>query len=401
MQKQKSYKEIDNFNEIIRRKVENYTVPVDDDAWDVIEKRLNNRPQKRNLWLWISGVSAAAAIALMIWILFPVKENLNDYDTKNLLSGYETTVSENVLEEEFLQPIKQTKTPVRLRKANREQTGNLATVVHEIKAEEQTVAVSKTEENETKVSGEKIVSFPNDDWEKDEPVRVKKQKRQKSIGLSLGSGGTRLAMNNSVLVRTNDFVGDTYLKSDALHGENAALSNPLPPEDDFSEINHLPPLSFGLTVRKELTSALSLETGLVYSYLQSDYSNSVPKKEAKSQLHYLGIPLNLHVNILGNDHAKWRFYCSLGGMVEKGLKAVYTQNYYVNNEPSETKINENIDGLQWSLSFAPGIDYKLNKSYSIYFEPKLSYYFDNRQPQSIRTDKPWAPGLNAGLRLNW
>ncbi|MDR3219973.1 MAG: PorT family protein [Dysgonamonadaceae bacterium] len=401
MQKQQSYNKKDNFNEIVRRKMENYAVPVEDDSWDVIEKRLNNRSQKRRLWPWISGVSAAAAIALIIWLLFPVKENLNDYDTKNLLSGYETTVSENVFEEKILQPLRQTETPVRIRKANREPSGNLATVVHEVKAEEKTAEIAKTEENEATVSGEELIAFQNNDWEKDEPVRVKKQKRQKSIGLSIGSGGNRLAMNDNVLVRTNELLGDTYLRTDALYGANAALSELLPPEDDFSEINHRPPLSFGLTVTKELTSVLSLETGLVYSYLQSDYSNTVPKKKAKSQLHYLGIPLHLHVNILGDNHTKWAFYCSLGGMAEKGLKAVYTQIYYANNEPFETKTNKNIDDLQWSLSFAPGIDYKLHQSYSIYLEPKLSYYFDNEQPQSIRTDKPWVLGLNAGLRLNW
>ena len=39
---------------------------------------------------------------------------------------------------------------------------------------------------------------------------------------------------------------------------------------EISDVNHHQPISFGLSLRKELTSNLSLETGLTYTLLSSD-----------------------------------------------------------------------------------------------------------------------------------
>ncbi|MDR2691614.1 MAG: porin family protein, partial [Dysgonamonadaceae bacterium] len=61
--------------------------------------------------------------------------------------------------------------------------------------------------------------------------------------------------------------------------------------------------------------------------------------------------------------------------------------------------SEKISGLQYSISFAPGIDYRIYRNYSVYFEPAISYYFDNKQPVSARTERPVVIGLNVGLRL--
>jgi predicted porin len=89
-------------------------------------------------------------------------------------------------------------------------------------------------------------------------------------------------------------------------------------------------------------------------------------------------------------------------MVEKGLLSHYTQKQDLNNEHiAKITSDENIEGLQWSVAVAPGIDYKLNKNYSIYLEPKVSYYFDNNQPISARTEHPVVFGVNAGFRFSW
>ena len=37
----------------------------------------------------------------------------------------------------------------------------------------------------------------------------------------------------------------------------------------------------------------------------------------------------------------------------------------------------------------------------VYFEPKCSYFFDNDQPLSIRTDRKLSGGIEGGLRFNF
>jgi predicted porin len=91
-------------------------------------------------------------------------------------------------------------------------------------------------------------------------------------------------------------------------------------------------------------------------------------------------------------------------MVEKGILSHFVQRTYYDNIDNHMKTitsNEKIKGLQWSLGISPGVDYHIHKNYSFYFEPKLSYYFDNNQPKSARTIHPLVVGINAGVRYVW
>lgn len=174
----------------------------------------------------------------------------------------------------------------------------------------------------------------------------------------------------------------------------------LPPvlsPENFSEAEYLPPLSFGLTVRKNLTPRLGVETGLIYTYLASKFNNrGIPPEETRLELHYLGIPFNLVVNLW--DHSRWNLYFMAGGMAEKGLRAAYAYTTYKNRQAHTISGKESIDGLQWSVNASIGLSYRFFGAWSLYLEPRFSYYFDSSQPASIRTDKPLGAGLGGGLR---
>lgn len=176
----------------------------------------------------------------------------------------------------------------------------------------------------------------------------------------------------------------------------SSLSDVFVPEN-FSEADYLPPLSFGLIVRKNLTSRLGVETGLVYMFLASRFVNrGMIRQEARSELHYLGIPLRLVVYLW--DRSRWNVYFTAGGMVEKGLRSSYSFTEYKNYQALTVHRKETIHGLQWSLNASIGVSYRLFRSWSLYLEPQFSYYFDSGQPASIRTDKPLGIGFGGGVR---
>jgi hypothetical protein len=53
------------------------------------------------------------------------------------------------------------------------------------------------------------------------------------------------------------------------------------------------------------------------------------------------------------------------------------------------------------VNAALGGEYTLAKSAAIYFEPKISYYFDNNQPLSTRTENKLIIGFEGGLRYKF
>lgn len=116
-------------------------------------------------------------------------------------------------------------------------------------------------------------------------------------------------------------------------------------------------------------------------------------------LHYLGVPVNLVVKLW--DHPKWNIYLSGGMMLEKGLRSKLHQDK-IGTDQFETLVEKKgIDGIQWSLNASAGVSYRLLKDWSIYLEPRLSYYFDNDQPVSIRTENSVIVGIGAGFRFEF
>ncbi|MDR2622064.1 MAG: PorT family protein [Dysgonamonadaceae bacterium] len=408
----------DNFRRIIKEKLEGYSLPVSDNVWDKIEKNLDNKPRKIVLWPWISGTVAAAAAVLLALLLFPINEKkISHYETTNLLSEYEETTDKNVPVETIGQPVSASDVKPERIFVTRKTKGEYAeagsrpkidVIESEIVPEKEPEVPSQVSEPQVEDARaektdrlEKVV-YPDIDPFGDDSSPVKKSPKRKSISLSLGSAGSLMAMNANSTdnMAYNDVIGQ--LRSNFYADESESRTEERLLIEDFPEATHRIPLSFGLTVKKELNRTFSLETGLVYTFLDSRFENRSWEREALLQLHYLGIPLNVQARILGDKKSDWEVYLSAGGMIEKGIYSHYKQTNHAGGSDILTIIsNEKINGLQYSISFAPGIDYKIYRNYSVYFEPKISYYFDTKQPVSARTEHPVVVGVNVGLRLGW
>ena len=152
------------------------------------------------------------------------------------------------------------------------------------------------------------------------------------------------------------------------------------------------PLSFSLQFKQAIVPRLYIGTGLVYTYLHTQYSamiNMEQQPNVSSQLHYLGIPLHLSYNFV--DRPRFDAFVSAGGMVDKCIMRRYVYG--------STDRREKVEGVQWSLNVGLGVEYWFVQHVGIAFKPSVAYYFDNDQPLSIRTNQPIQFNLELGLRF--
>ena len=169
-------------------------------------------------------------------------------------------------------------------------------------------------------------------------------------------------------------------------------------------VRHHQPLRFGIMVSYRLNARWSIEGGLTYTRQSSDISDGKENYEkwhqTKQQLNYIGIPVNISYSIWQNR--RFSIYASAGIMAEKMFKGEQTirEMNFKYQKSIETK-DIHIHPLQFSLNAAAGAEFKLNRTFSVYAEPGLSYHFKNST--SVHTfygDYPVGLNLSLGLRLN-
>lgn len=448
---------LDDFSDYMRQRLSEHQMPIDADGWNVVEARMNRKPRSRGRW-WASGLVAAAVLLLAIWLLpspeeMPLEESI---PLREKMAGEteEPTVRpvEPLLPEKPIQKgIARTKGQQARKSVDSVERQDIVDaleiadapdhiyiaeteVVEEADSFEDTPADTSSVVNRR---GDSTVPLPEDGWgygrqTSKETIKERKTGKQGKwlLAAAFGSSGyvDRLmslegSMNNPGDSNQGDpsqdpkpgeddkdkkgYGGDsgnrlpkTSLFRGSLSRSSSEADNFLNGDRSFEsypDVSYSLPISFGFTVRKDLNPYIGLESGLMYTYLSTTFKRRVTNQsEVKSSLHYLGIPLNLVVYLWRNE--RWNIYLSGGGMVEKGLQAVYSGYLVENNGTIRKSRKEGIDGLQWSINASIGASYRLYGDWSLYIEPRFSHYFDCGQPASVRTDKPLGFGLSAGIR---
>lgn len=154
------------------------------------------------------------------------------------------------------------------------------------------------------------------------------------------------------------------------------------------DIKHHQPISFGLSVRRNLSKGFSLETGLTYTWLSSDAQLANNERSVEQNLHYLGIPLRANWNFL--DRKLFTFYVSGGGMIEKCVYGKFGSE------------KQTVKPLQFSVAGAVGAQVNITRRFGIYAEPGIAYFFDDGSDvQTIRKENQLNFNIQAGLRLTY
>lgn len=217
----------------------------------------------------------------------------------------------------------------------------------------------------------------------------KKQKSTLSFGTSYsGAFGITSNFGDQRLLATLD----DPMPTDNFANNYSAKNSIIPPKTKTRTQHHLP-IKIELSLKYHLNDRWSLQTGITYSYLSSDftYRNNLSEDTYKQDLHYLGIPVAFSYDLLHNK--RYAVYGTAGVEAAKMIDGHSTENR------KQNKITEN--RLQYSANAALGAELKINRDLSFFTEPGISYYFNNgSQVENIYKAKPWNFNLNIGLRIN-
>lgn len=225
------------------------------------------------------------------------------------------------------------------------------------------------------------------------------------VGLS-GKGGLssfKQSVNTPMTLRSASIPTDNHYAE----GGKQMLAGTLA-SDNFSEMEHDQPISFGLTLSKQISDKLSVESGLTYSYLSSRVRNANAnfRVEETQKIHYLGIPLNLNYTLFTFNN--FNLYASIGGMLEKDIYGEYRklgvgESADFNSTAQEeevTKISQR--NPQLSVNAGVGISYPLIQNLRIYGKAGGAYYFDaGNQYKTIYSDRKIVMDLNIGFRYEF
>ena len=249
------------------------------------------------------------------------------------------------------------------------------------------------------------------------PLKSNKSGRRWTIGAGGGSysvgtnggGFASLGRNNTISSMAASSNGEWYMdtprRNDNFNDFLAKSSNLVSENNETTvekiDISHKHPISLGIGVGYVLNDRWSLQSGLVYSMLSSEWKTNY-QDNFKQQLHFLGVPLSLSYKIA--EWNKFHFYASTGGMVDWNVsgniktKTFFTEDNAYRTEKESVRMKE----LQLSVNARVGATYPLIKFINAYIEGGTNYYFDNHSSiETIRSDKPFHVSLQAGLRFGF
>lgn len=221
-------------------------------------------------------------------------------------------------------------------------------------------------------------------------VQIRHKKGSEKLGIGLNGGSS---------VSSSDQFNSDY-KSPYPDGNPVTALR-----STTTRLKHNQPITFGITISKQISSKLSIESGITYAYLSSKLgagdTNDFRKKDMQ-YFHYLGIPLTLNYTF-----AQWNrfiFYSSLGGMVQKDLWGRRTTHTYLGTSDSEYSTKEKISqrNPQFSIHGGLGASYPLYDKLHVYTKIGAAYYIGaNNEYETIYSDKKWLFNFNLGLRFEF
>ena len=388
--------EKDILKDVLRNRLADHRMPVDDDLWAKIATSLPPaKPATTVRRLGLPIAAAAAMILLLLgmgWLFITPGEDKEMAIAQAKQSAFRKTLAPETLTHPETEPL--VRLPL-VRLPQHPPTGSTRkTAVSEKAAEEEILSDDSTDS-----------TIRQDD---------KPQQTHDKLQQPAGTGETVLVANyppNPKKVKTQNLsfalaMGNTIGSSPEMNAADnhspfffrSTFDNEYSGNNPgISDIKHKTPITVGLSVRKHVSNKWALESGLTYTRLSSTKTLTFANHFTISEdinLDYVGIPLKVIYSLYENDRLS--LYATTGGMVEPCV------NRERISPATGTKNNINISELQWGVLGNVGINYHLIGNIGLFVESGVNYYFDDGSDvMTIRKDKPCNWNLQTGIRWVW
>lgn len=406
----------------LRESMEEYSVPPQADGWERLEKKIQPAPvaPRRSYYMY----TAAAAIALLLIVsstaIYLLGDKTAEYtQTAQLPSSIEKTnkdlPSRSIPDDlnSILKPhkpvdqlaMKETKRKVSVPE------DKVTTERYVLETTPATVEVTSDGVEEPKSSKSENTEVTVKQAEQKEASRPIHKEREK-ISSSNEQPRKKGPRNWSLGLSAGNSSGFSNIESNAKGFSNARLMY-VSPQITSNEayramsastlkLNHKLPITFGASIRKQISDHFALQSGITYTRLESDLMSGNNSYATYSQtLHYIGIPVKMDYLFYSNRFLT--LYLSAGGAVEKCVSGdSKTTEYLSSNQTIETNNSVKVNPLQWSIGGAAGIQFNINKQLGVFAEPGATYFFnDGSDVQTIRKETPFNFNLQVGLRISY
>lgn len=385
--------EDNRFDLEIRSMLENAREDVPEGLWQGIESRLPAPAKARPAAIWwkIASATGAVAAAVALTVFFstrPVVQNPVD-----IIPSQDSGLSQ--LMETPLAPETGNMKPLSIGQV-------LGESVSETDGEDvtETAGESIVEEEETAVADETAVREENtaENWIRkyesadfDERGEELQRSRKEKRGVVLSAYAD--ALSNSNTAKASDI---NMLKRPAVPQATTI--------EETGESRYAIPVAAGIGLRFDVSKRFSIGTGVSWSYLTRSFSGQFNELDAEGAIisqtgytnirnsqHYIGIPLNLYVDIIRKDFID--FYAYASGSANYCLSNRYQMDKSKSYSP---------EGSNWQFSagIGMGVEFIAAKKVGFYIDPSLNYWFTAGEVSNIRTRQPLMLGLELGIRLH-
>ena len=402
----------------MQQKMADYQQPAPEVSWDLLDKTLaSNKPKAKVVPMWTRRLAAAVVAAVIVVSAGYLMLRQQDEDTLAIVSQHTPEVAQTrelTQTKETIQPLAASNAqPQRLLAQAASQSTTTATTENVETTQEGSLPVQsvqqkeKEKENTEDSSSTKnrrvasqspersaTVIYPSDFHRSTSSTDGSRLMAKAYLSNSMTGGANAMSLSTAISNSENNCPDINDPKDNSNPTYNP--STPIVQEKE-ERVSHRQPIRFGLTLCYRLNDKWSIESGLVYSRLTSDYTYllaGTPYAHGEQQLNYLGIPLKVNHQLWNNRH--FGVYVTAGGMMEKMIKGTHQTT---ENGQKQTK-DVSIHPLQFSVNGAIGMEYHLTNLMSIYAEPGVDYYFNNHSNvPTYYQEKPFSFNLNVGLRF--
>lgn len=412
-------KEKDSIEHLLRAKLYDYEAETTPGDWEMIANRL---PAGQVVPFYRKVMFRAAAAVFLLLLAFSgvylfEKETVTPAIVEEISRKTEEVRSRMVEESgqpdtqqpESLEPVRSVTQKIRARAiqpARKQDTEMELPARREISDDEE---ISEAANDEWPNDDDAALESPMTMYDETAPVLMadavsatneKNGKQTRRWGFGMGAGGLSVGSSNVV---PDYVVNSGGLRQETLMVMNAAAGDPELPKTD---VNHRMPISFGLGVSYILNDRFSLQTGLNYSYLSSDWiTNGKYHIKTKQKLHFLGIPLSITYKIA--EWNQFNFYASAGVQAEINFTGHQKMQLLVEDKADDVELDSEKLSVRmkeplFSVNTRVGVSYPLLSFLSAYGEVGAGYYFDNGSKiETIHSEKPFNVNAQLGFRLNF